>query len=149
MPDERTPIPPADMATALQGHPRAFLFTLRADGSPTVHPMTTQVCDGRVGFSTYGKSQKTRNVERDARAAVLLLKGYQPWPGAALVLYGRARISAGQTRPGARAGRPSGLGSVPDAMSEVVQARVASGKRIWLGVEGAQAERLAPSMGAE
>ena len=149
MPDERTPIPAADMATALQDHPRAFLFTLRADGSPTAHPLTTQVREGRVGFSTYGKSQKTRNVERDARAAVLLLRGYETWPGPALVLHGRARISAGQANPGARSSRPSGLGSVPAAMSEVVQARVASGKRIWLGMEAAQADRLDASMEAE
>ena len=55
---------------------RVFLFTLRADGSPTAHPMTGNFVGGRLAFSTYRKAVKTRNAQRDPRTCSLALEGY-------------------------------------------------------------------------
>lgn len=147
MSSQRRSIPTAELEAALKDHPRAFLFTLRADGSPTIHPMTTQGRDGRVAFSTYRKSAKARNVERDPRAAVLLLRGYHAWPGPGLVVRGRAQLSSDQ---GGRRERPSvspAARGVSATMSDRVQERVASGKRVLLVVEGERVEHLDTGLG--
>lgn len=67
---------PAEVREHLERHSRSFLLTLRADGSPTAHPMTALVEGGCLAFNTYRKSAKARNVERDPRVGVVLLDGY-------------------------------------------------------------------------
>ena len=88
---------PVDVADFLAAHTRAFLLTRRRDGAPTIHPMTGFFADGRVVFNTYRKSAKTRNVERDARAAVVVVNGYRAKgdPLEAVGLRGSAVVRSG------------------------------------------------------
>jgi general stress protein 26 len=86
---------PDDAAAFLARYSRAFLLTRRRDGSPTIHPMVAFFDDGRVTMTTYRKSAKARNVERDPRAAVLV---HAERPGSA----------RGGLEPGGRSGRIRG-----------------------------------------
>ena len=51
----------------LRAQRRAYWVTLRRDGSPTAHPMGALYEDGRVLFTSYRKSAKNRNADRDPR----------------------------------------------------------------------------------
>jgi len=133
-----------DVTDFLAAHTRAFLLTRRRDGAPTIHPMTGFFADGRVVFNTYRKSAKTRNVERDAHAAVVVVNGY----GAAgdrveaVALRGSAAVRSGvpAVAPGAPAEAPRVSGSVAGRVAE----RMASGKRILIEITPTAARRLRP-----
>src|SRR5262245_3455254 len=86
---------PDDVAAFLSRHTRAFLVTRRRDGSPTIHTMTGFFADGRMTMTTYRKSAKARNVERDPRAACLVVNGYGKHDVQAALVRGRGRIRAG------------------------------------------------------
>src|SRR5215472_8052093 len=73
---------------------RAFLISLRRDGSPTAHPMTGLSGDGRMLFNTYRKSAKARNLERDPRAAVVVVDGYADPAPQAVAVEGEAKLDA-------------------------------------------------------
>ena len=129
---------PDDVATFLGRHTRVFLLTRRRDGSPTIHPMTGFFADGRVTMSTYRKSAKARNVERDDRAAALVVNGYGKDEVRAVLVRGRGRLrQAEMPVPPADASEapaseaPKVSGSVTARVAE----RMASGKRIFLDVE--------------
>ena len=51
--------------------------TIGADGRPHVVAMWYAFVDGQIGFWTFAKSQKTRNLERDARATLQVETGEQ------------------------------------------------------------------------
>src|SRR5262245_60299068 len=130
---------PDDVAAFLGRHTRAFLLTRRRDGSPTIHPMTAFFADGRMTMSTYRKSAKARNVERDERAACLVVNGYGKDDVSAVLVRGRGRL-----RQATMAAMPTAERSEPDAspppkvsddVTARVAARMASGKRIFLDVE--------------
>jgi PPOX class probable F420-dependent enzyme len=131
--------PPDDPLTAeveafLRAHTRTFLFTLRRDGSPTVHPMTGIYRDGALWFNTYRKSAKARNLERDGRAACLVTSGVTETPFRALLLEGRAEIMPiGTEWPGLRervAGAPTPIPGTGSDAARRTQERIRSGKRI-------------------
>jgi hypothetical protein len=124
---------PDDVAAFLGRHTRAFLVTRRKDGSPTIHPMTAFFADGRVTMSTYRKSVKARNVERDPRAACLVVNGYAKNDVQGVLVRGRGEIR--------RAESPAMPGPSSEAAPKVsgvvvgrVAERMASGKRIFLDV---------------
>ena len=131
---------PDDLAAFLGRHTRAFLLTRRRDGSPTIHPMTAFFADGRMTMSTYRKSAKARNVERDDRAACLVVNGYAKTDVRAVLVRGRGRLRQATFAALPAAERPPAdeSGQAPKVSGEVtarVAARMASGKRVFLDVE--------------
>lgn len=125
------PIPP-DADEFLKSHTRTFLLTLRADGSPTAHPMVGLYNHGRISFSTYRKSAKTRNVQRDPRATCLVTTRYDDPNFRALVFRGRARVLEAEEQP--ERPRPASVGAVPSSISTRSRERLKSGKRIVIEV---------------
>jgi hypothetical protein len=124
---------PDDVAAFLGRHTRVFLLTRRRDGSPTIHPMTAFFADGRMTMTTYRKSAKARNVERDDRAACLVVNGYGKDDVRAVLVRGRGRL-----RQATLAALPTAEREEPKVSDDVtarVAARMASGKRIFLDVE--------------
>jgi PPOX class probable F420-dependent enzyme len=70
---------------------RAILLTTRQDGTPQASPVTSGLDDeGRIVISTYPGRAKTRNVERDARASVVVLS--DDWNGPWVQIDGRAEV---------------------------------------------------------
>jgi hypothetical protein len=125
---------PDDVAAFLGRYTRVFLLTRRRDGAPTIHPMTGFFADGRVTMSTYRKSAKARNVDRDPRAACLVVNGYGKDDVRAVLVRGRGSIrqAAMPAPPAADASEaPKVSGSVATRVAE----RMASGKRVFLDVE--------------
>lgn len=124
---------PDDVAAFLGRHTRVFLLTRRRDGSPTIHPMTAFFADGRITMTTYRKSAKARNVERDDRAACLVVNGYGKDDVQAVSVRGRGRLRQATIAalPTAEREQPK----VSDDVTARVAARMASGKRIFLDVE--------------
>lgn len=136
------PVSSDELAAFLTHHNRAFLFTLRADGSPTAHPLTALPANGRVVFNTYRKSAKVRNTERDSRACAVILNGYAAPSVEGVVIQGRAHLPAHTrlTRSGPGGSAPNVAGSVVERVS----ARLASGKRVLLEVEPRETAPLRP-----
>jgi hypothetical protein len=128
---------PDDIAAFLGRHTRVYLLTRRRDGSPTIHPMTAFFADGRITMTTYRKSAKARNVERDERAACLVVNGYAKDDVRAVLVRGRGRLRQA-TLAGLPAGERAESPSQPKVSEDVtarVAARMASGKRVFLDVE--------------
>ena len=128
---------PEDVAAFLARSTRVFLLTRRKDGSPTIHPMTGFFADGRVTMTTYRKSAKARNVERDPRAACLVVNGYGKADVQAVSVRGRGTLRRVQTLalPAREADAPKVGASVAGRVAE----RMASGKRVFLEVEPEEA----------
>ena len=124
---------PDDVAAFLGRHTRVFLLTRRRDGSPTIHPMTAFFADGRVTMTTYRKSAKARNVERDERAACLVVNGYGKDDVRAVLVRGRGRLRQATFDALPTAGREEP--KVSGDVTARVAARMASGKRVFLDVE--------------
>ena len=112
---------------------RAFLFGLRADGSPTCHPMVALEKDGAPVFNTYRKSVKTRNFQDDPRAAAVLLDDWSTPPSAAQVVTG-VMEEIEPIDPAAASATQAAEPTlhVPDSVKDRVQRRVDAGKRIFL-----------------
>ena len=123
---------PDDVAAFLGRHTRAFLLTRRRDGSPTIHPMTAFFADGRTTMTTYRKSVKARNVERDPRAACLVVNGYGRSDVRGVLVRGRAALRPGVMEAPARGA--SGAPRVSGDVSARIADRMASGKRVFLDV---------------
>jgi len=124
---------PDDVAAFLERQTRLFLLTRRRDGGPTIHPMTGFFADGRVAMSTYRKSVKARNVERDARVACLVVDGYGKDEVRAVLVRGRGRLETATL-----AARPTSSPAAPkvsDTITDRVADRMASGKRVLLAIE--------------
>jgi hypothetical protein len=131
---------PDDVAAFLGRHTRIFLLTRRRDGAPTIHPMTAFFTEGRVTMTTYRKSAKARNVERDERAACLVVNGYGKDDVRAVLVRGRGRLRHATLAalPAAERAESHDAGHQPKVSDDVtarVAARMASGKRIFLDVE--------------
>src|SRR5260370_5614883 len=110
---------PDDAAAFLGRYTRAFLLTRRRDGAPTIHPMVAFFGDGRVSMTTYRKSAKARNVERDPRAACLVVNGYGKDEVRGVLVRGR-----GALRHAPLAAPPAGSADAPNESGSVT-ARVA------------------------
>jgi len=102
---ERIPMPPA-VEAFLRKYNRTYWLTLRKDGSPTAHPMSGIYEEGRLAYTSYKRSIKNRNVDRDPRTCVLGVNGYGPESDSpqAVTLKGVAVILDGAGAPG-RLGR--------------------------------------------
>jgi pyridoxamine 5'-phosphate oxidase-like protein len=122
---------------------RVFLFTLRADGSPTAHPMTGVFASRRLAFSTYRKAVKTRNAARDPRTCSLVLENYAGAGQRAVVYRGRAQLLEGEEALHAfSGGGGSAAGPVSSGISSRASNRLAQGKRVMLQIEPEEVELL-------
>ena len=134
---------PAEVRAHLAEHSRSFLLTLRADGSPTAHPMTALVEDEALVFNTYRKSAKARNVGRDPRLAVVLLDGYTPSSGAGgcgFALEGEGEICRVDGHAEQRGSGPE----VAAGQRERVNERLREGKRIFIRTRLARSRTVGP-----
>lgn len=122
---------PPEVTAHLEQHNRGFLLTLRADGSPTTHPMTALVDRGALVFNTYRKSAKARNVTRDPRLAAVLIDGYEArelGQVRGFAIEGTGSIEATPPMVERRGDGPQ----VSDAQMKQVQQRLAEGKRVYI-----------------
>jgi hypothetical protein len=114
---------------------RGFLLTLRRDGSPTAHPMTALFVAGRLAYNTYRKSAKARNARRDPRTCSLVLGDYGAGEARAVVYRGEAReLDPREVELPRRAGTAPAR-RLAGSITSRVQERLASGKRVLLGIE--------------
>jgi PPOX class probable F420-dependent enzyme len=130
---ERDPIDPAARELLARSR-RSFLFTLRADGSPTAHPMTAQFEGSKLAFSTYRKSIKTRNAQRDPRTCTLVLEAY-PGPGRTLVYRGAAEIVEGDAAVSMLDTAKRSHSATAPSLAQRSIDRLAEGKRIVLAID--------------
>lgn len=68
------------------------IATVGPDGAPHLVTMWYGLVDGQIGFWTYSKSQKVRNLERDSRITVLVSAGDQYSNLRGVQIKGRAHI---------------------------------------------------------
>jgi hypothetical protein len=113
--------------------PRAFLFTLRSDGSPTCHPMVVTRQRDVLTINAYRSSAKIRNLLRDPRAALVTLEDWQSAPSSATALSGSMELI--ESHPAAApsaSSPPEPAPEVPRSVRERVGNRIAQGKRVQL-----------------
>ncbi len=90
---EQIEMTPAELDAYLREQRRIILITIAPDGMPHPMPMNYGVdAQGRVIFSTFRKSQKVRNVERDPRASLLVESGATYPELKAVILYTTVEI---------------------------------------------------------
>ncbi len=133
---------PPDAEVFLASHTRTMLVTLRADGSPTIHPMLGMWSDGALWFNTYRKSVKVRNIERDPRVCCMVLSGTDELELPAVVIRGDAEIMPpGTTMPRLGAGAPvTAPTGVTGGIVQKVATRIEENRRILLRVAPRHAE---------
>jgi hypothetical protein len=131
---------PAELSDLLERSNRSFLVTLRADGSPTAHPMTALTQDGALMFNTYRSSAKARNVARDARVSAVYLPPYDQPPRGVLAVRGRGEICGADEPPQRRGQGPA----VSDSVARRVSERIAAGKRVLIEIHAQRVRPLAP-----
>jgi nitroimidazol reductase NimA-like FMN-containing flavoprotein (pyridoxamine 5'-phosphate oxidase superfamily) len=119
----------------LTGHSRIILVTNGPDGLPHPVPMNYGLDEqGRIVITSFRKSQKVKNLERDPRAALLVETGEGYTDLKSVIVYADVEIIADPEQvargmAGIRAEQPLS-GSLTEAMSEQVRASVA--KRVLL-----------------
>lgn len=79
-------------ATLLDEGHTLQLATIGADGFPHLVAMWYCVIDGKIWFSTYEKSQKVLNLERDPRLSVMIELGKEYGELRGLVMKGDAEL---------------------------------------------------------
>ena len=80
-----------DVAEFMRGTRRAFMITLRKDGSPTCHPMAGFYGGGALYLNMYRASVKAKNLGRDDRICCVLATPYDAEQFAGAVYKGHAR----------------------------------------------------------
>ncbi|SFJ69073.1 Pyridoxamine 5'-phosphate oxidase [Streptosporangium canum] len=81
-----------DEITAFIGESRKLqLGTINPDGTPHMVTMFYGLTEGRISFWTYGKAQKTLNIQRDARVSCLIEAGEEYSDLRGVLMYGIAR----------------------------------------------------------
>ncbi|MEV7965003.1 pyridoxamine 5'-phosphate oxidase family protein [Sphaerisporangium sp. NPDC088356] len=68
------------------------LGTINPDGTPHMVTMFYGLVEGQIVVWTYGKAQKTRNIERDPRVTCLIEAGDDYFDLRGVLLYGTARL---------------------------------------------------------
>jgi len=129
----------------LRENSRTFLMAVRADGFPTAWPMVGLYPGGGLEFSTYGRSQKVRDFERNPNACCVVA----PVDASqALVLRGTAAVSEGRHEPSTGGASPPPDIKVADGIGEGARARMKSGKRVVLHFTPSSTEFI-PGIDAE
>lgn len=129
MSEERPDVIGPEEDAFLRAHSRAFLLGTRADGSPTGWPMVALYPGGVLEFSTYGRSQKVKDFERNPAAACVVA----PADGdQALALRGTCSVVEGRHEPVTGATSPPADVAVADGIAQGARERMRSGKRVVL-----------------
>ena len=81
-----------EVAAYLDGAHTLQVATINADGTPHLAAMFYAVVDGRIGFWTYGKSQKVVNLRRDPRLTVMVETGHAYAELKGVSITGRASV---------------------------------------------------------
>ncbi|ETK31910.1 MULTISPECIES: pyridoxamine 5'-phosphate oxidase family protein [Microbispora] len=81
-----------EIAAFLRDARKLQLATINPDGTPHLVTMFYGLTDGRLTFWTYGKAQKTRNIERDPRVSCLVETGEDYAELRGVLVYGKARL---------------------------------------------------------
>jgi nitroimidazol reductase NimA-like FMN-containing flavoprotein (pyridoxamine 5'-phosphate oxidase superfamily) len=122
----------------LRRNHRAFLFCRDECGHPIGYPMRSITYEpGRLYFSTYSKSAKTRHLLADPEAACLVtsedtVRGAASW----VSVQGRAQIyQPAQHELEMMLQRSSPEGRVPEAVVTKVRDRSLTGKRCFLRLD--------------
>ena len=94
MPKRRSQIAmtPEEEAAALKEARTIQIASNGHDGFPHVVAMWFGVVDGKVYFSTYGKSQKVLNLQRDPRVSAMVELGHDYGELRGVVIKGTARV---------------------------------------------------------
>ncbi|MER6946937.1 pyridoxamine 5'-phosphate oxidase family protein [Nonomuraea sp. NPDC000554] len=79
-----------DVTAFLEAARKLQLATINPDGTPHLVTMFYGLDEGRIAFWTYGKAQKTRNLERDPRVSCLVEAGEEYAELRGVLLYGKA-----------------------------------------------------------
>ncbi|WP_084959389.1 pyridoxamine 5'-phosphate oxidase family protein [Thermoactinospora rubra] len=87
----RIAMSPDEVAAFLAGSRKLQLATINPDGTPHLVTMFYALVDGRIGFWTYGKAQKARNIERDPRVSCLVEAGEDYDELRGVLVYGVAK----------------------------------------------------------
>ncbi len=140
MPAKEIPLPP-DVLEFVRNNPRTFLLSRRKDGSPTGHPMLCLIGDGHIQFSTYRKSAKVLNFQRDSTTACLVTAKHDAPAFKAALVRGHARIREGAELPTRET--PETSSWVSQGVSGRSKERLASGKRIIVEIVPSEAAPLA------
>jgi hypothetical protein len=130
----------AEVVSFLDAFRDVVLFCRDGSERPIGYPMRTTACgESGLTFTTYRKSAKVVNIERDPRVCVFAAdqgQGEIRWVSVA----GRARIvSPTEEEIDATFGPSAGDGRVPAGMGDFVKQRLREGKRILLQVEDLEA----------
>lgn len=132
MPSRRETIrmTPEEVRDYLRGHSRIILVTIGPDGLPHPVPMNYGLDeDGRIIITSFRKSQKVRNLERDPRAALLVESGETYAELQSVIAYGDAEIISDPEQVaslmGAIGAEGELAGSMSGGMSEQVRASIA------------------------
>ncbi|WP_248958042.1 pyridoxamine 5'-phosphate oxidase family protein [Sphaerisporangium perillae] len=81
-----------EVAAFLRESRKLQLGTINPDGTPHMVTMFYGLVEGRLAFWTYGKAQKTRNIDRDPRVTCLIEAGDDYSELRGILLYGTARL---------------------------------------------------------
>lgn len=137
MPSRRETIrmTPAEIRSYLQGQSRIILVTNGPDGLPHPVPMNYGLDDeDRILITSFRKSQKVRNLERDPRAALLVESGERYSDLKSVIAYADAEIIDAFDEVAELMARISAdailAGSITGQRSEQVRASIA--KRVVL-----------------
>ncbi|WP_271221464.1 pyridoxamine 5'-phosphate oxidase family protein [Streptosporangium carneum] len=114
-----------DEITAFIGESRKLqLGTINPDGTPHMVTMFYGLTEGRISFWTYGKAQKTLNIQRDSRVSCLIEAGDEYSDLRGVLVYGVAKLvddSEGILEVGTNvAERMAGMPDSPELLAEYV-----------------------------
>jgi hypothetical protein len=132
------PLSDADEAFLGAGN-LTFLFALRADGSPSGWPMTSEFRDGELTMSTYLKAPKARVCAAAGYATALVVRRHGDDLAQAVCV--SAPISLRQPEPGGPVARSqndvpgAGALAVPDHILQGVERAEQEGKRVVLAMD--------------
>ncbi len=81
-----------EIRSFIEGQKTVQVATINRDGTPHVVPLWFAIVDGDIVLETFTKSQKVKNLERDARLTLLLEDGilYEELRGVSI--YGTAEL---------------------------------------------------------
>lgn len=116
-----------------------YLATVRADGSPRVHPVTPMIRDGRVFVRMYPTSPKAHDLRRNGRYVMHSAVANSEGEGGEFAFRGRAAIveddSALNAVHAGRSGEPSDYVvfefTIEEAMATEYDAEGPPTRRLW------------------
>jgi len=126
---------PEEIRGYLEAQRRIILISNGADGLPHAVPMNYGIdAQGRILITSFARSQKVRNLERDPRATLLVESGARYSEMRAVMMYANAEIirDAEQVREGMQQLRADGVLVASRSPAMDAQIRQSMAKRVLL-----------------